>query len=65
MRRFIVTYNGEEYECVLFSDGEVYIHDSSIVPPEFDSMDKFKQFMWGYNKGTYPNIRWIDAEVEL
>ncbi len=62
MRRFMVTYCNEEYECILFSDDEVYIHGSSIVPPEFPDMESFKKFICKHNNNTYPSMRWIDQE---
>jgi len=61
VRRFIVKYYGREYECVLFSDGEVYIHGSSIVPAEFDNLQDFRDFVKAYADDS---IKWIDTEEE-
>jgi len=57
----MVKYCQEEYECVLFSDGEVYIHNSSIVPSEFPNLQTFQQFLGKNETETCTVFRWIDG----
>lgn len=64
MRRFTVTYCSGQYECVQFSDGDIYIHGSSIVPPEFPDLDTFLGFLDRYDKNARNTMKWLDDGVE-